>query len=98
MKRIVIIGGGFAGVKCARVLTRQLRGSAEVVLFSRDNHMVFQPLLPDVAGSSLNPRAVAPPLRLLLPRVQCRTETVLAIETAANEVVHEGHDGAPRRM
>jgi len=98
MKRIVIIGGGFAGVKCARVLTKQLRGSAEVVLFSRDNHMVFQPLLPDVAGSSLNPRAVAPPLRLMLPRVHCRTETVLAIDTAANEVVHEGHDGAPRRM
>ncbi|HET7844412.1 MAG TPA: FAD-dependent oxidoreductase [Xanthomonadales bacterium] len=98
MKRIVIIGGGFAGVKCARVLTRELRGSAEVVLFSRDNHMVFQPLLPDVAGSSLNPRAVAPPLRLLLPRVQCRTETVLAIDTAANEVVHESHDGTPRRL
>jgi NADH dehydrogenase len=98
MKRIVIIGGGFAGVKCARVLVRELRGAAEVVLFSRDNHMVFQPLLPDVAGSSLNPRAVAPPLRLLLPRVHCRCETVLAIDTAASEIVHEAHDGTSRRM
>jgi NADH dehydrogenase len=66
----------------------------EVVLFSRDNHMVFQPLLPDVAGSSLNPRAVAPPLRQLLPGAMCRTEEVLDIDFAANEVIHEGHDGA----
>ena len=98
MQRIVIVGGGFAGVKCARVLQKQVRGTAEVVLFSRDNHMVFQPLLPDVAGSSLNPRAVAPPLRLLLPRIRCRTETVLEIDAAANEIVHEGHDGTPRRL
>jgi NADH dehydrogenase len=66
-KRIVIVGGGFAGVKCARTLLKRARRELEVVLFSRDNHMVFQPLLPDVAGSSLNPRAVAPPLRQLLP-------------------------------
>jgi NADH dehydrogenase len=95
--RIVIIGGGFAGVKCAQILARKAR-SAEVVVFSRDNHMVFQPLLPDVAGSSLNPRAVAPPLRLLLPKARVRTEEVLAIEPDANEIVHQGHDGTPRRM
>jgi NADH dehydrogenase len=96
--RIVIIGGGFAGVKCAQVLLKKLRGRAEVVVFSRDNHMVFQPLLPDVAGSSLNPRAVAPPLRQLLPGAVCRTEEVLEIDRERNEVVHEGHDGAPRRL
>lgn len=98
MPRIVVIGGGFAGVKCARVLLKQTRGQAEVVLFSRDNHMVFQPLLPDVAGSSLNPRAIAPPLRQLLPGAICRTETVLDIVEASSEVVFEGHDGEPRRM
>jgi NADH:ubiquinone reductase (H+-translocating) len=96
--RIVIIGGGFAGVKCARTLSRALGDSVELVLFSRDNHMVFQPLLPDVAGSSLNPRAVAPPLRQLLPRVLCRTEIVQRIDLAASTLVHEGHDGAPRSM
>jgi NADH dehydrogenase len=97
-QRIVIIGGGFAGVKCAQTLLKRGRGQFEVVVFSRDNHMVFQPLLPDVAGSSLNPRAVAPPLRQLLPGALCRTEEVLDVDFGANEVVHEGHDGAPRRM
>ncbi|HQY37366.1 MAG TPA: FAD-dependent oxidoreductase [Pseudomonadota bacterium] len=96
--RILIIGGGFAGVKCAQTLLRRMRGKAEVVVFSRDNHLVFQPLLPDVAGSSLNPRAIAPPLRQLLPGATCRTEEVLEIDRARSEIVHEGHDGAPRRM
>ncbi len=96
--RIVVIGGGFAGVKCARVLTRELGDQAEVIVFSRDNHMVFQPLLPDVAGSSLNPRAVAPPLRQLLPRAQCRTEEVTGIHIESRQISHLGHDGAPRPM
>lgn len=96
--RIVIVGGGFAGVKCARTLLRRGRGAVEVTLFSRENHMVFQPLLPDVAGSSLNPRAVAPPLRQLLPRASCRTEEVQAIDPERREIVFEGHDGAPRRF
>jgi len=96
--RIVIVGGGFAGVKCAQVLLRSLGDAAEIVVFSRENHMVFQPLLPDVAGSSLNPRAVAPPLRLLLPGATCRTEEVLEVRTATQAVVHESHDGTPRSM
>jgi len=96
--RIVVVGGGFAGVKCAQVLLKRLRGRAEIVVFSRDNHMVFQPLLPDVAGSSLNPRAVAPPLRQLLPGAMCRTEEVLDILPASNELVYESHDGAHRTM
>jgi NADH dehydrogenase len=69
-----------------------------VVLFNRDNHMVFVPLLPDVAGSSLNPRAVAPPLRALLPGARCRTEEVTSIDPVARRVVFEGHDGAPREL
>jgi NADH dehydrogenase len=95
--RVIVVGGGFAGVACARTLRRS-KLALDIVLFSRDNHMVFQPLLPDVAGSSLNPRAVAPPLRQLLPGVQCRTEEVHAVDFATSELVHEGHDGQPRRM
>ncbi|HET9484613.1 MAG TPA: FAD-dependent oxidoreductase, partial [Xanthomonadales bacterium] len=98
LPRIVIVGGGFAGVECAQVLLKRARGRCEVVLFNRDNHMVFVPLLPDVAGSSLNPRAVAPPLRALLPGARCRTEEVLSIDPATRRVVFEGHDGAPREL
>src|SRR5438093_9214101 len=45
-KRIIILGGGFAGVKCAQTLSRALRGNdAEIVLFNAENHFVFTPLL-----------------------------------------------------
>lgn len=98
LPRIAVVGGGFAGVECARVLLRGLPGRAEVVVFSRDNHMVFVPLLPDVAGSSLNPRAVAPPLRALLPGARCLTVEVTAIDPVQRKIVFEGHDGAPREL
>ena len=60
--RIIIIGGGFAGVKCARTLRRKLPPeSCEIVLFSRENNMVFYPLLAEVAGAAINPLTVTVP-------------------------------------
>jgi NADH:ubiquinone reductase (H+-translocating) len=96
--RVVVVGGGFAGVACARRLQQRARGALDVVLFNRDNHMVFQPLLPDVAGSSLNPRAVAPSLRQLLPGVRCRSEAVLHIDPQARRLEYASHDGSTRTL
>ncbi|HLP25801.1 MAG TPA: FAD-dependent oxidoreductase, partial [Acidobacteriota bacterium] len=97
--RIVIVGGGFGGVKCAQTLRKQLRqNDAEIVLFNRENHLVFSPLLADAVGSSLNLQDVIVPLRQLLPRVICRTEEVLHLDLAANEVEFVSHDGSPARM
>ena len=54
-KRIVIIGGGFGGVKCAQTLSSHQRGGdTELVLFNKENHLVFSPLLADAVGSSLS--------------------------------------------
>ncbi|HYX69950.1 MAG TPA: FAD-dependent oxidoreductase, partial [Terriglobales bacterium] len=98
-QRILIIGGGFAGVKCARVLRRSLKPQEwEVVLFNRENHMVFSPLLADVAGASVSPDAVAAPLRKMLPGVRCRTEQVQKIDLALSEIEYESDDGRLKRM
>jgi NADH dehydrogenase len=98
-KRIVIIGGGFGGVKCAHALRKNLGVSdAEVVLFNRENHLVFSPLLAEAVGSSLNILDVIVPLRQLLPTVTCRTEEVQAIDLATREVEFAGYDGQPRRL
>lgn len=60
--RIVIIGGGFAGVAAARALRRC---EAEIVLIDRRNHHIFQPLLYQVATATLAPADVAEPIRQL---------------------------------
>jgi NADH dehydrogenase len=70
--RVVIIGGGFAGLHAARAL----RGApVDVTLVDRTNHHVFQPLLYQVANTSLAPSDIAAPIRWIL-RAQ-RNVTVL---------------------
>ena len=66
-KRIVIVGGGFAGVAAARAL-RQC--DAEVVLIDRRNHHIFQPLLYQVATAVLAPSDIAAPIRQLEAKQQ----------------------------
>lgn len=98
-KRVVIVGGGFGGVQCARRLRRRLSPeTCEIVLFNRENHMVFHPLLPEVAGASLNPDAVAAPLRQMLNGVRCRTETVRTIDLDQRVVEFDAHDGQTGRL
>lgn len=97
--RVVIIGGGFAGIKCARTLRKSLSvDRCEIVLFNRENHMVFHPLLAEVVGASLSPEDVIAPLRQMLPGVHCRTEDVRAIDLVAHSLEYEAHDGSVRRM
>jgi NADH:ubiquinone reductase (H+-translocating) len=71
---VVIAGGGFAGVYCARALEAELGHSARdrVALVANENFMLFQPMLAEVVGSALSPRHVVNPIRQL-----CRKVTVL---------------------
>jgi len=97
--RVVIVGGGFAAVKFARTLRGKLSLSdCEILLFNRENHMVFHPLLADVAGASINVDAAVAPLRQMLPGVGCRTERVQRIDLAASELEFETADGAQARL
>ncbi|ETW94592.1 MAG: hypothetical protein ETSY1_34180, partial [Candidatus Entotheonella factor] len=97
--RLVIVGGGFAGSTCAKTLRKHLSTKdCEIVLFNRENHMVFHPLLAEVAGASINPDAVAAPLRQMLPTVQCRTEEVQHIDLDASVIAYQGYDDQPRTM
>src|SRR4051812_29258598 len=98
-KRIIIVGGGFGGVKCAETLCRgNKREDLEIVLFNDQNHLVFSPLLAEVVGSSLNPIDVIVPLRQLLPHVYCRTEGVLTVDLEKNEIEFAAEEGQAGRM
>lgn len=90
MRRIVILGGGFAGLHLVRGLERGLqRGEAEITLIDRSNYSLFTPLLYQVATGELPPHAIAYPLRIPLAHAGVRflrTE-VEAIDVEAREVV-----------
>ena len=63
--RVVVIGGGFAGLRATRSLRR---APVEVTLIDRRNFHLFQPLLYQVATGSLSPGEIAAPLRAVLRR------------------------------
>src|ERR1700733_13518598 len=74
-KRVVIVGGGFAGIAAAHALRH---ADAEVVLIDRRNHHIFQPLLYQVATAVLSPAEIAAPIRQL--EVKQRNVSVLLAE------------------
>src|SRR5215204_1511571 len=59
-KRVVIVGGGFAGLKLARKLSRK---KFQVVMLDRNNYHCFQPLLYQISMGGLEPDSIAFPLR-----------------------------------
>ncbi len=77
-KRIVILGGGFAGMKTAESLEHQFQHdrSVGITLISETNALLFTPMLAEVAGSSLEPSHISTPLRSSLPRTNFIRATV----------------------
>ena len=85
--KIVIIGGGFAAVKCARALRKGLAPEeCQIVVYSRENHMVFHPLLAGVAGASIHPDSAGSTIRQMLPGVECSTKTVERIDISDGQI------------
>src|SRR5580693_333480 len=71
--RVLILGGGFAGLNAAQKLKR---APVEVTLLDRRNFHLFQPLLYQVATGSLSPGEIASPLRSVFRR-QKNTQVLL---------------------
>jgi len=71
-KRIVILGGGFAGVYAALQLEKTVarHGEAQVTLVSRDNFFLFTPMLHEVAASDLDITNIVSPIRKMLSSVR----------------------------
>jgi NADH dehydrogenase len=79
---VLVLGGGFAAVACARRLEKLLPRDRTCTLVSDTNYFVFQPLLPEVVGASLDPSHVISPVRQMLKRTKVVLGTVEAIELA----------------
>ena len=85
--RIVILGGGFAGMSTARKLERLLRpGEAEITLVSRENFSLFTPMLPEVGSGNLETRHVVTPVRAQLKRTEFVLADVTGIDFSTRHV------------
>lgn len=81
-RRVLILGGGFAGMKTAERLEEELSGdpSVAITLVSDTNALLFTPMLAEVAGSSLEPSHISTPLRGSLHRTAFVRGSVVAID------------------
>ena len=92
--RIVILGGGFAGISAARELGR-LAGndpSIEVHLINDENFFVFQPLLPEVVSCGIEPGHILNPIRQLCPAVRFHRASVTQLDLDARTATILGSD------
>ncbi len=75
--RVLIVGGGFAGLYAARVLASS---AARVTIVDRTNHHLFQPLLYQAATATLAPSDITAPIRWLLRKQQNAEVLMAAVE------------------
>ena len=71
-KKIVILGGGFAGVECARQLEKEFGNNPEIelVMVSEDNFLLFTPMLPQVASGMIETRHIVLPIRTVCKKTK----------------------------
>ncbi len=83
-KQVVIVGGGFGGINCAKMLTDS---SFQVTIIDKTNHHLFQPLLYQVATAALSPGDIASPIRAIFSK----RKNIRVIMGEVTEIQKERH-------
>lgn len=86
-QRVVVLGGGFAGLFAAREVKKRLGDKVEVELINDQNYFVFQPLLPEVAAGSITAADAVSPLRFLLKGIAVRKARIAAVDFETKTVI-----------
>ncbi len=89
LKRILILGGGFAGVEVLRELQNAFQNdvSIDITLVSRDNFFLFTPMLPEVSSGMIETRHIVTPVRVFCKRAKFYEANVQSIDLQSKEVV-----------
>ena len=96
MRRILVVGGGYAGFYTAWNLEKKLRrDEAEIVVVDPRPYMTYQPFLPEVAAGSIEARHAAVALRSHLKRARLIHASVTRIDHASKTVTVAPEDGEP---
>ena len=94
MRKIVVVGGGYAGFYAARGLEKRLRPvEAEITVIDPRPYMTYQPFLPEVAAGSIEARHAAVSLRRHLRRSRVVAGTVTRIDHALRQVTVQPAEG-----
>ena len=86
MKKILILGGGFGGVYCAKSLQKMRLNSFDIELISDNNYFVFQPLLPEVASGTISASDAVTPIRQMLNDIKFRNAEVNLIDIKQKKI------------
>src|SRR3981081_2959522 len=88
LTRVLILGGGFAGLAAARAFEQHLRRDRRiaVTLVCRNNYLLFTPMLADVASGAIDSAHIATPNRSFLREVHARQGEVVAIDLEQQRV------------
>jgi NADH dehydrogenase len=91
-KRILVLGGGFAGVECTRKLESYFKHDSEVelVLVSEDNFLLFTPMLPQVASGMIETRHIIIPIRTICKKAAFYEGRIKNIDPYGKRVVLYG--------
>jgi NADH dehydrogenase len=97
--RILILGGGFGGVYTALTLEKLLRRdpTVEIGLVSKENYLVFQPMLPEVISGSIGLTDTITPIRRLCPGTNLYTRTIEEIDLRQKRVTAAAGFGSQQR-
>jgi NADH dehydrogenase len=85
-EHIVIIGGGFAGVRLARRLEKILPETIAISLLSEESYLLYSPLLPEVVGGAMLAAHTVAPLRQLLHRTEFHRATVESVDFESHDI------------
>lgn len=91
-KRILVLGGGFAGIECVRKLESLFpdENDIQITLVSEDNFFLFTPMLPQVASGTIETRHIVIPVRTLLKRTKFYEADVKSIDPYGKTVTLSG--------
>ena len=97
-KKILVLGGGFAGMYAARHLEKALKPEqAEISLVNQENYSVYQPMLPEVISGSIGLADVVSPIRRICPHSHLIMREVESIDLT-RKVVTVSPGFRPRRL
>ncbi|WP_206050915.1 NAD(P)/FAD-dependent oxidoreductase [Nocardioides speluncae] len=94
-RRVVVAGGGYAGLAAARLL---LKRGCEVTVVNPHGYMTYQPLLPETAAATVHAGHVVVPLRSALPGARVLTGSLVAVDRSARVADVAAPDGTVQRL